>query len=141
MTQTHAAWETFFRNYGAAALEGAPERIASFYAESFIAGGPNGSAVFRNDEQLIEWLMQLQQFNASTGMTAMTLVSINDSKPLSSRHQLVAVEWGANFEKTGERLITFEISYILERSGEDWKIIAYISKKDQEEEMKAMGLI
>jgi actin-related protein len=141
MSQTHRAWETFFRGYGAAALGTAPERIASFYAESFIAGGPRGSAVFRNDEQFIDWLKQLHQLNKSSGMTAMTVVSITDSKSLSSRHQLVSVEWGARFEKTGERLITFEISYLLERSGDDWKIIAYISEKDQEEEMQALGLL
>ena len=141
MSQTDHVWESYFHDYGAAALEGASERIASFYAESFIAGGPNGSAVFRNDEQFIEWLTQVQRFNASTGMTTMTLVSIKHSKSLSSRHQFVAVEWGASFEKTGERLITFEINYLLELSGQDWKIIAYISEKDQEEEMKGMGLL
>jgi hypothetical protein len=141
MTQTDHAWETFFRNYGADALGAAPERIAAFYSESFIAAGPRGSAVFRNDEQFIDWLMQLHQFNESIGMTAMMVVSINDSKSLSGRHQLVTVEWGARFEKTGERLITFQISYLLERSGEAWKILAYISEKDQEEEMQALGLL
>lgn len=140
MTQANHVWETLFRGYGAAALEGAPERIAAYYAESFIAGGPQGSAVFRNNERFVDWLTQLRQFNLSSGMTAMTLVSIKDSKSLSSRHQLVTVEWGTQFEKTGERPITFEISYLLEGSGEDWKILAYISEKDQEEEMQALGL-
>src|SRR5688572_4439157 len=93
MTQTDHAWETFFRDYGAAALGAAPERIAALYAESFIAAGPRGSAVYRNDEQFINWLRQLHQFNESSGMTAMTVVSINDSKSLSGRHQLVTVEW------------------------------------------------
>jgi len=141
MTQNDQVWETFFDSYGAASLDAKPERIASFFGESFIAGGPRGSAVFRSDERFLDWLTQLHQFNLNIGMTAMTPVSIKDSRSLSSRHELVTVEWGARFEKTGERTITFQIAYLLEAAGEDWNIIAYISEKDQEEEMRALGLL
>jgi hypothetical protein len=133
--------EFFFRAYGAAAFGPTPELVASFYAESFIAAGPRGSAVFKNDEQFIAWLGEMRQFNERSGMTAMTVVSVNERRLLSERHQLVTVEWGARFEKTGNRLNTFRISYLLERSNDSWKILAYISEKDQEQEMRALGLL
>ncbi|HEX3245604.1 MAG TPA: hypothetical protein VHX16_09365 [Chloroflexota bacterium] len=141
MTQADRDWETFFRDYGAAALEPAPERIAALYAESFIVAGPRGSAVYTNDGQFLDWLRQVHEFNESSGMTAMMVVSIKDSTSLSGLHQLVRVEWGTRFKKTGERLITFQISYLLERLSGGWKILAYVSEKDQEEEMRALGVL
>ena len=133
--------EAFFRDYAAASFASEPERIAEFYAGSFIAAGPAGSAVFKNDDRFIEWLSQLRQFNQHSGMTAMEVVSVEQVKALSERHLLSSVEWGARFKKTGEQLIKFRISYLVERVEETWKILVYVSEKDQEEEMRRLGLL
>jgi hypothetical protein len=133
--------ERFFRDYAAASSSSEPERITGFYAESFIAAGPRGSATFKNDSRFIEWLSQLQDFNQRTGMIAMEAVSVYPSLSLSESHQLVSVEWGARFKKTGDRLITFRIAYLLEKVGESWKILANVSEKDQEQEMSKLGLL
>ena len=40
-----------------------------------------------------------------------------------------------------DRQIGFEISYLLERAGDSWKILSYVSRSDQEDEMRKLGLL
>ncbi len=47
--------------------------------------------------------------------------------------------WRAQFEKTGERIIEFDIAYLLEQAGEEWRILSYIPRSDQDEAMKKEG--
>jgi hypothetical protein len=141
MTATHDALLALFRDYGSAALGADAGRIAAFYADSFIAAGPRGSAVFANDDKFLSWLGQLHELNVKTRMTSMEVVSIDRQRPLSERHELANVEWGARFEKTGAQRITFRISYLVEKVGEGWKILAYVAEKDQEEELRRLGLL
>jgi hypothetical protein len=51
------------------------------------------------------------------------------------------VRWRARFEKTGPRAIEFDIAYLLERAGESWRVLGYISARDQQEAMQAQGLL
>ena len=51
------------------------------------------------------------------------------------------MRWSARFEKTGTRAIEFEIAYLLEGAGESWRLLGYVSARDQEEEMRALGLM
>ena len=85
-----------------------PEALAGVYAATFIVGGPEGSHAFTNDARFIEWLRQVADFNRQHGMRALMPVSIRDMT-LSPLHTLAAVTWGARFEKTGDRVIEFEI--------------------------------
>ncbi len=130
----------FFDDYAEAALGPEPERVATCYAPSFIVAGPEGSATFANDERFIEWLRNLRAFNQSSGMESMEVVGVAEQE-LSPAHTLATVEWGARFTKTGDTLVTFEIAYLLERADDTWVILAYISRTDQEDEMRRLGLL
>jgi hypothetical protein len=132
--------EQLFRDYAAASLSDEPERIAAFYAPRFIAAGPKGSAVFDNDAAFLDWLRSVHDFNEQTGMQSMQAVAV-DQRELSPAHSLATVHWGARFRKTGDQLITFDITYLLESLGNGWKILAYISHADQEDEMRRLGLV
>jgi hypothetical protein len=44
---------------------------------------------------------------------------------------MVVVRWGVTFEKTGARLIEFDISYIVQETGIAPKIILLISHEDE----------
>jgi hypothetical protein len=48
---------------------------------------------------------------------------------------------GARFEKTGDRVIEFEVSYLLEKAADNWRILLYISRSDQSAEMAKEGLL
>jgi hypothetical protein len=73
-------------------------------------------------------------------MRGLAAISVGE-QPLSPRHTLAPVRWGARFEQTGERVIEFTIAYLLEGDADGWTILAYISERDQAEEMKRLGLL
>jgi hypothetical protein len=131
----------FFRDYAAVSFGPDPEKLAAFYADGFLVAGPQGSAAFRNDEQFLAWLRQLHDFNQASGMTGMRVVSIEEQR-LSALFTIATVEWGATFQKTGDDVITFKISYILqEEQDATFKVLGYLSHEDQMEAMRARGLL
>jgi hypothetical protein len=132
--------DQFFSRYAARSMSPQPETLAAMYAATFIVGGPEGSHAFTNDTRFLEWLRQVADFNRRHGMRALIAVSIRDVT-LSPLHTLATVIWGARFEKTGDRVIEFEISYLLERVEDEWRILSYISRSDQNAEMAKEGLL
>jgi hypothetical protein len=130
----------FFTRYGELSLGPQPQALASLYAPTFIVGGPNGSHAFTNDARFIEWLSRVADFNRQHGMCAVAPVSIREVT-LSPLHTLATVAWGARFQKTGDRVIEFEISYLLEKAADEWRILSYISRADQNAEMAKAGLL
>jgi len=129
----------FFDSYARANDQNDLTVIADFYAENFIAGGPNGNSAFKNDQTFIKWLQQLQEFNRETGMEQMHIVDYKET-PISEDYTMTSIKWGARFHKTGKELITFDISYFLYIKTTP-KIVMYISHLDQEELMKEKGLL
>jgi hypothetical protein len=132
--------DQFFRQYASLSTGPQPEALAALYAPTFIVGGPDGSQAFANDARFLEWLRHVAAFNRQHGMRAIEPISIRDMA-LSPRHTLATVTWGARFEKTGDRVIEFEISYLLEKADERWQLLAYISRSDQNAEMAKEGLL
>jgi len=130
----------FFERYAELSLGPQPELLATLYALTFIVGGPQGSRAFTNDARFVEWLRQVADYNRQHGMRELRVVSIRDAA-LSPRHTLASVTWGARFEKTRDRLIEFEISYLLEQAEDEWRILSYISRSDQHAEMAKAGLL
>jgi len=130
----------FFTHYAELSLGLQPEALARLYAPTFIVGGPQGSRAFPNDARFIEWLRQVANFNRQHGMRALAVVSVHETT-LSPRHALATVTWAARFEKTGERVIEFDIAYLVEQADASWQILSYISRSDQETEMKKAGLL
>ena len=113
---------------------------AALYAPSFFVAGPRGSMTFANDALFLEWLAHMRAFNRQHGMHALSPAAVRETV-LSPAHVLAQVRWRVHFEKTGARPIEFEIAYLLERSGESWHVLGYVSERDQETEMQALGLI
>jgi hypothetical protein len=132
--------DQFFSRYAELSMGPQPEALARLYAATFIVGGPEGSHAFANDARFIEWLRQVTAFNRHHGMRALMAVLIRDVT-LSPLHTLATVTWGARFEKTGDRIIEFEISYLLEKADDEWRILSYISRSDQNAEMAKEGVL
>jgi hypothetical protein len=132
--------DRFFSRYAELSMGTHPETLATLYAPTFIVGGPEGSRAFTNDARFIEWLRQVSEFNRQHGMRSLTAVTVRNMT-LSPLHTLAIVNWGARFEKTGDRVIEFEISYLLEKAEDEWRILSYISSSDQNAEMAKAGLV
>lgn len=130
----------FFDRYAELSTSTQPDGLATLYAPTFIVGGPEGSQAFTNDARFIDWLRQVADFNKQHGMRDLRVVTVRDAE-LSPIHTLATVTWGTRFEKTGDRLIEFDIAYLLERADDKWRILSYISRSDQSEEMAKAGLL
>ena len=130
----------FFTGYAAAALGDKPELLAALYAQSFLAAGPEGSAAFKNDDAFLQWLSQVHDFNRATGMTGMEVASVDEYR-LSDLFTVATVSWGATFRKTGNEVILFKISYIVQRTDGSYRVLGYVSHEDQMSVMRAKGLL
>ena len=134
---TLAEW---FTRYGAFSTGDDTRLLASLYAPSFFVAGPKGSMTFANDDRFLDWLAQIRVFNQQRGLREVTPAAVRETA-LSPIHVLAQVRWSARFEKTGPRAIEFEIAYLMERVEESWRVLGYVSERDQEEEMRAQGLL
>jgi len=132
--------EQFFTRYAALSMGDDGVALAALYAPSFFVASPRGSMTFPNDAQFLEWLTHMRAFNRQHGMQALSPAAVRETV-LSPLHVLAQVRWRVQFEKTGARSIEFEIAYLMERAGESWHLLGYISERDQEEEMRALGLL
>ena len=61
--------------------------------------------------------------------------------PVSDDYSLVKVHWGVKFRKTKDSLIEFDVSYLVQKTGSEPKIILFIAHQDEEQAMKELGLM
>jgi hypothetical protein len=132
--------EQFFTRYAALSMGDDDKAMAAVYAPSFFVAGPKGSMTFANDARFLKWLAQVRTFNRQLGMRKLSPAAVRETE-LSPLHVLAQVRWSARFEKTGDRPIEFEIAYLMELAGESWRLLGYVSARDQAEEMRALGLL
>jgi hypothetical protein len=140
MTSEPSSARDFFDIYAEVSMAGDAERLAGFYAPVFIVAGPKGSASFPNDGDFLRWLRGVFAFNRRSGMQSMQVVNVREHR-ISDTHATFTVTWGTRFAKTGDRVVEFDITYLLEDAGSGRKILAYVAHTDQEEEMRRLGVL
>lgn len=132
--------ENFFERYANTALHGIPSELAEFYGRNFVVVGPKESMAYANDEKFLTWLENVQNFNNQTRLEKMFLRKVRSN--MVGKHTIQAtVTWGVIYRKTGNKIIEFDIHYILEKFHDEMKIILYVSDDDQEQLMKELGII
>jgi len=114
-------------------------RSVRFFADTFISAGPNGT-ITNSKTELLKSARQAADFYRSVGQKSAKILSL-DEQPVSEQYSLVKVHWGVTFEKTGEKLIEFDVSYILQKIGPEPKIILFIAHQDEQKAMRELGLL
>jgi hypothetical protein len=132
--------KNFFETYALVSMRPEPAPHANLYANEFIAAAPSGSAAYKNDDQFLEWLNQVYDFNEKTGLESIQVMSVHEN-PITNEYSLATVEWGAKYEKTGGELIHFKITYLLQFLEDQPHILAYIDHEDQQKVMKERGIL
>src|SRR5262245_25294459 len=130
----------FFRRYARISLGPEPEKLADLYDVSFLVAGPKGGAAFNNNESFLAWLQAVRAFNVRSGMTSMAVGEVTETR-IGAGYTLVTVEWAATFRRIDDTSIRFSISYLLRESEAGLKVAGYISHEDQEDVMRANGLV
>ncbi len=103
--------------------------------------------VFREDCEKVEFVHRCRARVAS-GATSNGLHNTSSAKILSmdetqinNEYSMVKVHWGVTFKKTGNKLIEFDVTYFIQKTGPEPKIIMFIAHQDEERAMKELGLL
>ena len=130
--------DTLFKEYETAFDKLDLKKISGYCADSFISAGPKGS-ITQNRKDFEKKAEQTNKFYKSVGRTSARIIS-KRVMPICNDYSMVVVRWGITFDKTGNKLIEFDRSYIIEETGSEPKIILLISHVDEEAAMKKLGL-
>jgi len=130
--------DTLFKEYETAFDKLDLKKISGYCADSFISAGPKGS-ITQNRKDFEKKAEQTNKFYKSVGRTSARIIS-KRVMPICNDYSMVVVRWGITFDKTGNKLIEFDTSYIIEETGTEPKIILLISHVDEEVAIKKLGM-
>jgi hypothetical protein len=130
--------EQLFKKYETAFAKLEFEKIAELYTDTFISAGPKGT-IAQNKNDFLGKAKQASEFYKSIGQNSAKILSKKESQ-ISGEYTMITVHWGLTFEKTGDQVIQFDVSYIVQETGKEPKIIMFIAHQDEEEAMKKLGL-
>ena len=131
--------EQLFAEYEKAFSELNIEKNAALFSDTFISAGPKG-VIAQNKDEFVKKAAEAREFYKSVGQTSAKIVSKKFS-PISNKYTMATIHWGVTFEKTGNKLIEFDVSYIVHEKDNEPEIILFISHEDEEEAMKKLGLM
>ena len=115
------------------------KKNAEFFTDAFISAGPRG-IIAQSKTEFLTKAKQASDFYKSVGQESAKIISA-DEMPVSDNYSLVKVHWGAKFKKTGDKLIEFDVSYLVQKTGSEPKIILFIAHQDEEKAMEELGLL
>ena len=79
-------------------------------------------------------------FYRSVGQTSARILRIEEV-PISNEYSMVKTHWGVTFRKTGDRLIGFDVTYFVMKTGPEPRIIMFIAHQDEQKAMDELGLL
>ena len=112
--------------------------LSEFCADSFMSAGPKGT-ITQSKKEFEAKGKEAVKFYRSVGRNSAKIIS-KRIMPISDCYSMVVIRWGITFEKTGSKLIEFDITYIVQMTNDDPKIILFISHEDEEMAMKRLGI-
>ena len=130
--------DNLFKDYETAFDKLDLKTISGYCADSFISAGPKGS-ITQSRKDYEKKAEQATKFYKSIGRNSAKIIS-KRVMPICNDYSMVVVRWGITFDKTGNKLIEFDTSYIIQEIGNEPKIILLISHEDEEEAMKKLSL-
>jgi len=112
---------------------------AEFFADIFISAGPRG-AIAQSKAEFLKLADKAAEFYRSVGQTSARILTLQET-PISDEYSMVRVHWGVTFKKTGDKLIEFDVSYFVQKTGPEPRIIMFIAHQDEQKAMQELGLI
>lgn len=139
--------ENFFDRYEARindALSGAEPEIdetVKSFATEFIEASPAGVIAGKNGKKFRKTIGEGWNYYREIGIHRMDILSIQVTI-LDNLHAIVKVHWNCSFVRKNNTKgdTSFDIFYLLQKTGDDLKIFAYITG-DEQQSLKDVGLI
>lgn len=104
--------ERLFREYERAFDQLDFTTIAKKYPDNFLSAGPKGSMA-QNKQKFEDWAKQASEMYRSIGQNAARIIS-KKIISISNEYCMVTVHWGVTYEKTGDKPVEFDVSYIVQ---------------------------
>jgi hypothetical protein len=127
----------FFAEYGNAALDA--DKLAEFYGDFAVASTPGFVGCLKGDKEIKDAFENIAQYQKKTGLISMKPEHI-EAQELDDSHLLVKVQWTAIFDKTGDRPVNFDVTYILRRELERLHILLYVAHQDETKMRAELGI-
>lgn len=131
--------KTLFVEYEKAFSSLEVEKQVPLFADHFISAGPRGSITHGRDE-FERMARQVAEYYRKAGQIGAKILSMNEVS-ISNKYSMVPVHWGVKFKKTGDKWIEFDITYVIQKTGPELKIIMFITHQDEEKAMEELGLL
>ena len=100
------------------------EKQVPFFAQHFISAGPKGSIALGRDE-FAKMAGKAAEFYRSVGQTSAKILSMEETE-ISNEYSMIKVHWGVTFEKTGNKLIEFDVTYFIQKTSHTISQKSYI---------------
>jgi hypothetical protein len=134
----HKRVRLFFDDYGAAFKD--PDKIASCYGDCAIAVDPSLVGCLKGEREIHKTMKEISQYQIKTGLRSMSPTAVEIGE-IAAPHFMAKVTWGALFEKTGNKLITFDVTYLLREHEESFHILASISHQEERKVREELDLL
>jgi hypothetical protein len=130
----------FFEAFERSSDSGDVPAIIPQFADTFMAAGPQGALCVRAADFAVA-LPRRKQFFDSLGCQSTTLVSLEENR-LNDRYTMAKTQWRMSFAQNGvfKEALASSI-FILEASGEDFKIVFYLANQDHMSMLRAHGIL
>ena len=128
-----------FEEYEKAFSELDIEKQAGFFSDTFISAGPRG-AIAQSKSEFLKLADQAAEFYRKVGQTSAKILSAEETT-ISNEYSMVKTHWGVTFGKTGDKLIEFDVTYFVQKSDPEPRIIMFIAHQDEQKAMQELGLV
>lgn len=133
--------ETFFRDFEQRSDSGDIPALLPQFANTFMAAGPQGAICIRAADFALA-LPKRKQFFDSLGCRSTSLVSLEQNR-LDARYVVAKTRWRMTFAQgDGEtREALADSTYIVDTSGESFKIVFYLAHQDHMTMLREQGIL
>ncbi len=114
-------------------------KTAEYFSDTFISAGPRG-AIAQSKAEFLKMADQAAEFYRSVGQTSAKILSMQEI-PISDQYSMVTVHWSVTFQGTGDREIEFDVSYLIQKTGPEPRILLFIAHQDEGAAMQELGLL
>lgn len=129
MEATSIRMTEFIESFERSRSDGA-EAARALYAETFLAGGPEGARCIRA-EDFLKLLANRKEMFERAGYRRTELAGVSET-PLDWRYSLARTKWRMWFEQTGgpEQAVDVESTFLVDFGGGAPRILAYLAHHD-----------
>ena len=128
--------EKLFADYGKSFSALDLHHAANLYADNFIAAGPKG-VISQTRKEFDANAEKAAEYYRKVGQKSAEILSTTETW-FGDKYVMVTVHWGAHFEKL-DKPYEFDVSYLVQLTGDTPKIILFISHEDEDEAMKEVA--